>query len=400
MYTSKNQNMGNHTSNLREKLTDYLYNINKQKIKIIASIAFVVILIIMITKFFVVTTKVNQDPNTTSNIISTNPTTTPKLPSPTPSSIILLAGGWSDRDISTVEIISDEKSNNKTQLPNLPTFVPGPCMLKHNNVILICGLKSCQQMNVSSGSWTHHSSLTSKRDQASGVSTDKASYIFGDMSSTKGKKTYEILPKGSLQWQAGLTKIPNGYVRGCAVAISNDEIWLIGGTDTRGRIRSRILSFNTSSQSFSELGTTLHQNRYGHACVIIPGTHQILVTGGYTKFRNGYSYKKGILNSTEIIDIATGNVTYATPMNMKRYEHGIGIMTIDNEEKVVTFGGEYGNGQFLDSIEVYHTNTGSWGLLNKTLTEPKNHFGYPTIPYQTVFDSVSTNHSLKPILIT
>ena len=87
-------------------------------------------------------------------------------------------------------------------------------------------------------------------------------------------------------------------------------------------------------------------------------------------------------------------------MKMKRYEHGIGIMTIDNEEKVVTFGGEYGNGQFLDSIEVYHTNTGSWELLNKTLTEPKNHFGYLTISYQTVFDSVSPNHSLKPILIT
>ena len=65
----------------------------------------------MVTKFFVVITKVNETPNTTSNIINTNSidTTTPKLPSPTQSSsVILLAGGWSDRDVSTVEIISDE----------------------------------------------------------------------------------------------------------------------------------------------------------------------------------------------------------------------------------------------------------------------------------------------------
>ena len=120
--------------------------------------------------------------------------------------MILLAGGWSDRDISTVEIISDEKSNNQTQLPNLPTYVPGPCMLNHNNVILICGLKSCQQMNVSSGSWTYHSSLTSKRDQASGVSTDKASYIFGDMSSTKGKKHMKFCLKAPYNGKLVLPK--------------------------------------------------------------------------------------------------------------------------------------------------------------------------------------------------
>ena len=73
-------------------------------------------------------------------------------------------------------------------------------------------------------------------------------------------------------------------------------------------------------------------------------------------------------------------------------------MTIDSVDKVVTFGGEYR--KFLDSIEVYHTNTGSWELLDKSLTESRNNFGYLTINQQTVFDLASTNDSFKPILIT
>ena len=55
-------------------------------------------------------------------------------------------------------------------------------------------------------------------------------------------------------------------------------------------------------------------------------------------------------------------------------------MTIGGEEKVVAFGGEFGNGVSVDTFEVYHANTNSWELLNiNLLSKGKNHFGYVTI---------------------
>ena len=68
--------------------------------------------------------------------------------------------------------------------------------------------------------------------------------------------------------------MPFDFKGGCAVAISDTEIWLIGGNSGR-----TIFSFNTNNREFTNKNIKLSHVREGPACAIIPGTKQILVTG-------------------------------------------------------------------------------------------------------------------------
>ena len=75
--------------------------------------------------------------------------------------------------------------------------------------------------------------------------------------------------------------------------------------------------------------------------------------------------------------MATQSVTFTGSMNSARQNHGMGIMTIGNEDKIITFGGN--NGTNLDTIEVYKEDTQSWELLATKLSQPKHQFGYLSI---------------------
>ena len=57
-------------------------------------------------------------------------------------------------------------------------------------------------------------------------------YIFGGgrRSAPRSEDTYEFLPRNSNSWQMGSVKIPKGFIMGCVVKISDDEVVLIGGT--------------------------------------------------------------------------------------------------------------------------------------------------------------------------
>ena len=199
------------------------------------------------------------------------------------------------------------------------------------------------------------------RSYSSVVSTTSATFIFGGYYS---KDTFEYLEKGALEWKLGETKIPVEFKSGCAVAISKDEIWLIGGLSTE----DRILSFNVSSQNFTELEITLKQGREGHQCTIIPGTRSIIVTGG----RDVRNKKYDCFNSTEIIDFETKSVYEGPPMNFQRGYHGIGVLTIDHKERVVVFGDE-------KSVEVLDAETNLWESTSIEFSEEKKYFGFLTI---------------------
>lgn len=281
--------------------------------------------------------------------------------------ITLVAGGFVEKvRIPTVEVISDKRSN-QMQIPNLPTSIARSFMLNLNNLILLCGgdynTRTCRQL--SSNSWRHHSTLTESRRSSFAVSTHNISLIFGGDPSY-GMNTYEYWTQDSSNWQTGKTSIPKGLLQACAVAISSDEVWLIGGFGTD----KRILSFKISSHTFKVLPFTLNERRYNHACTKIPGTQKVLVSGGFNY---------GSMYSSEIIEISTHRVYRTRPMNVKRMYHGSGILTIANQEKVVVFGGKTSNKEFTDSIEVYDEKTRSWELLDMKLSQPKCGFGYLSI---------------------
>ena len=253
-------------------------------------------------------------------------------------------------------------------LPNLPqTYTYGSSMLNHNNEILYCVSRNCWQLNGTT--WTHHSKPRANRDYAVGVSTNSASFLFGSTTSLQNARwTYDYLEVGTNEWVKSVS-LPTPFHYGCGVAVSDEQILLIGGFNDDNY---RIWSFNTLTHSFTQLSIELNTGRGQHACSRIPNTEKILVAGGS---------QNGLLSSSEIIDMATQSVSYTGSLNFARRLHGMGIMTIGNKDKVIVFGGDLfpSSDGYLDTIEVYNEDTQSWELLGNKLSTPKFRFGYLSI---------------------
>ena len=293
-----------------------------------------------------------------------------------PVGIWIAGGGWYELS-ATVEFIPMNNSNSQL-IPKLPKTICYPSMFQHNEAILLCGgdnnLKTC--LKLQGDKWTEYNFLKEERTNAAVVSTNTATFLFGG---DKGGDTYEYLEKNASEWKRGETKIPGlfGFYYGCSIAISDDEIWLIGGHQYLGVSTRRILSFNVNNQKFTKLPTKLKHGRYGHKCAFIPETRNIIVTGGSSLFSD--------YDSTEIIDVETRKVTEGPPMNSKRIGHGIGVLNIDGQERVVVFGGfVYENPLtiFLNSVEAYNAQTQKWELTKIELSEAKAGFGFMTITSQ------------------
>ena len=240
-------------------------------------------------------------------------------------------------------------------------------MVLHQGGILLAGglfdEKSCLQFE--NGAWKEHSTLNEDRVGHSPVTTNSATFIFGGIDLS----TYEYLPKDSKLWLLGKKEIPRGFENGCAVSVqSGKEIWLIGGL----RTGKRIMSFNVNDHTFQILDYQLKIGRSHQRCAFIPNTKKLMITGG---FDNGAH-----LNSTEIIDTEDGSISMGSPMNHRRSSHGMGVVTIDKEERLVVFGGEnYDRNKTLDSVEVYNTKTEKWEITGTKLRESKSDFGFLSV---------------------
>ena len=249
-------------------------------------------------------------------------------------------------------------------------------MVLQNGTILLCG-RACEGYNseqkclqLHHGTWNEHSTLNVERRLHSAVTTQTATFVFGG---TYSRTTYEYLPKDSTTWLMGKTEIPGGFSRGCAIAVKSDqEIWLIGGR----RTEKRILSFNVKDHSFQELPFKLIVGRREHRCAFIPNTNKIMITGGHSGGRND---NQGCLDSTEILDTESRRVTMASPMNFKRQNHGMGVVTINGEERLVVFGGLFEGGYQLDNVELYNPQTGKWETTDIKLKDAISQFGFLSV---------------------
>ena len=163
------------------------------------------------------------------------------------------------------------------------------------------------------------------------------------------------------------TEIPGGFRSGCAIAVKSDqEIWLIGGYGTE----KRILSFNFENHTFQLLPFQLNEGRWGHRCAFIPNTNKIMITGGRSNLN--------CLDSTEILDYEDGSVTMASTMNSKRFAHGMGVVTINGKDRLAVFGGWDGM-NYLDSVELYNTQTEKWETSDFKLSKARYDFSFLTI---------------------
>ena len=65
-------------------------------------------------------------------------------------------------------------------------------------------------------------------------------------------------------------------------------------------------------------------------------------------------------------------------MNSKRYGHGMGVVTINGEDRLAVFGGDDGRNE-LDSVELYNTETEKWEMTDFKLSEAKSGFSFLTV---------------------
>ena len=268
------------------------------------------------------------------------------------------------------------------QLQTLPRNIGVPStILQNGNISLLGGAgNSWKCLQLDNGTWKVENVLNKQRFGHSGVKTQSATFLFGGIVSPK---TYEYLPKDSTKWIKGKTEIPgDGFAFGCALAVkSEQEIWLIGGKPFEGYWTvDKIICFNVTDHSFQLLPTQLSMIRRGHRCAYIPNTSKILITGGY---------------HTDILDTTDGSVTRANRTNSIRYDHGMGILTINGQDKLVVFGGNEGKYNHLgdnkasDSVEVYNTETEKWETTDIKLKEPKHSFGFLTLKLNDIISNFS-----------
>ena len=291
-------------------------------------------------------------------------------------SCIIVVGGEDESDfgVSDVEVLTGDLGSIK--LPNLPKEIDSSSLVLHDRKILLSGgrknLQKCLELQ--HGTWVEHSTLNEPRLDHSAVSvTTTATFLFGGHES---KRTYEYLPKDSTTWHKGKTAIPINFVTGCAIdGKSNREILLIGTSSYLNE--HRILSFNVNDHTFNEMPFGLNVGRFCHTCTFIPDTNKIMIAGGYKSFSNVETKLFEELDSTEILDVENGTVTMASPMNLKRSGHGMGVVNVNGEERLAVFGGFRDVGY---SVELYNTETQKWELAeNLKLNIPRTKFGFVNV---------------------
>ena len=151
---------------------------------------------------------------------------------------------------------------------------------------------------------------------------------------------------------------------------------------------ARILSFNVNDHKFKVMPFQLNVGRDGLSCALIPNTNKIMITGGYSDY--------GYLDSAEVLDTKDGSVTMASPMTSKRYGHGIGVVTINGENKLAVYGG-YDGKNYLNSVEFYNTKIEKWEKTYLKLSEAKHWFGSLTIKLEDILSQLQLSYKILEI---
>ena len=289
----------------------------------------------------------------------------------------LIIAGY-NREKFSAEIINRGSKISKSI--NIPRSQEGCLMTQLNeSILLIRGRferKCFQLIKGQEWSWKYHSTLNQNRSGASLVSTNKTKFVFGGRGIYDS--TYEYLPKHCRTWILGKTKIPNGFRDGGAIAVkSEQEIWLIGGWNNE----KRILCFNVNDHTFEELPLKLNIGRTNLKCAFIPGTGKVMIAGGYSE---------KFLNSSEVLDPEDGSITLTSPMKSKRADYGIGVVTINGEDKLALAGGLNIGGNFLKSVEIYDEKTQKWKRTNIKLNTEKSGCGFMSIKLGLIYEMLTS----------
>ena len=105
-----------------------------------------------------------------------------------------------------------------------------------------------------------------------------------------------------------------------------------------------------------------------------------MITGGHCSAT--------ILKSTEIIDPDNGSVIMASKMKYKRIGHGMGIVTINEEDRIAVFGGYHGETLPRDSVELYNHHSDKWETTSIKMKEARSGFGFLSLKLNDVISNM------------
>ena len=245
-----------------------------------------------------------------------------------------------------------------------------------NKEVVICGgypkTKSC--LKLVNGAWKPFAELNQERYSGHvAVSMEERTVIFGG---NRNEKSSEVLKHGSESWKEGPAVPGKGIKKGCGVAISKDELLLIGGHGTG----NRIIKYNVTSNTWKN-EKSLKTGRSYHKCAWLK--NQIFITGGWLG-----------LKSVDIVTLDPITISKGKELNVGRHWHGLGLIHHQGKLTLIAFGG-YGPNK-LDSVEVFNEDTKTW-KLSKTLklSEKKESFGFLSVPAHLICPNLYSQNQIN-----
>ena len=224
----------------------------------------------------------------------------------------LIAGGFSNRDPrddTITEVVELIKNNSTPSFGQLPSTRSGAVGTMFGNAPLLCGgfddghyvLDTCISYHQKS-EWSKSHSMVQKRRFAAGVKVNSNTFwLLGGSNDTRSDGTNVVLDSTEfiIQGQAiGVPgpKLPYGLIFMCAVKLSENEIFVIGGEDGSS-FRSDVWIYDPQNGFARTQGPSLSGGRIYHSCATMKyGEKTVIVMAG------GLNVYGQILHSVEIYD--------------------------------------------------------------------------------------------------
>ena len=215
----------------------------------------------------------------------------------------LIAGGSTDDTSDEItEVVELIKTNSTPTFGQLPSGQSGAVGTMLSNAPILCGgrdvndgsyniLDTCVSYHQYSV-WIHSNTMINKRIDPAGVKVNSTAFwILGGYDGSSRLDSTEFIIQGQTNGVPG-PKLPYGMNGMCAIKISENEIFVIGGRVGDYDYLNDVWIYDPQNGFVRTQGPSLTTERYDHSCSTMKdGKKTLIVTAG------GYD-----LDSVEIYD--------------------------------------------------------------------------------------------------
>ena len=236
--------------------------------------------------------------------------------------------------------------------------------------------------------WEHHSTLNKLRPNAVCIAMPNGLYLF------EGRYhpfTSEFLPIGENVWKSGpkipvlyskssIFKLLRQFIRNFQQKCFSMACYSTGHKLSENELiiikMDQVFKFDIRKNEWSILHELKIPRKY-YSSFIFKG--KLFITGGYKM----YGFFRTALPYTEVLDLSTMKSTMVGNLNTARFFHGMSVMRIKNELRLVVLGGQtrlkMDKRYLLDSIEVWNEDTMSWDYTEIEMQYRNSRFAITTI---------------------